>query len=126
MNYSTTLSYRLPAPNSDGETEAEIECSIEWDGSRGTPPVTSGPPDAWDPGDPGYFEVTNITVEDDYPELKLKKGDTIRLDQVIETESQLEEMIMCDVEDEGPDYDDYDDFDYDDPAHDYIYEGPGW
>jgi hypothetical protein len=34
------------------DSTATLRVLVEW----GTPPQTSGPPDAWDPGDPGYAD----------------------------------------------------------------------
>lgn len=120
MMHSCPLQYLLP----DGD-ETEIECDVEWEGEPETPPITSGPPDAWDPGDAGYFDIIRITVSQDYPELGLKENAEITIDQVRETEKELEETIIEAVSEPDCEPDDYDD--YDDPAHDYIYEGPaGW
>ena len=126
METTITLHFPFSCEDEEGEYEDEVEgrVRVEWEGEPDRPGCRSGHPDNWTPDEPGYTDIIKMVLEEDVPEANLKVGDVIEVDQVSESEEDIESMV---VEAYDPGYDepdDYDDYDYDDPAHDYIYEGP--
>jgi len=128
MNTTITLRFPFKGEDEEGVFEDDVPAlvEVEWEGEPDVPGCRSGHPDNWTPDEPGYTEIISMALFDDVPELNLKAGDKVSVDQVLESEREIERMV---VESHEPDFDfdepdDYDD--YDDPSHDYIYEGPSW